>query len=109
MGKLEKRRKSWEHIYVKNLSATRRQLILMKTHWEKRKGKIVLMEVGEESNMENLVEQDHVIKELQEKVRHLELKQSLGFVELRHSPSPTVLVGSFGHEQARIMEEYTME
>jgi hypothetical protein len=38
---------------------------------EKHKWKIVLFEVGEESNREKLEEEEDIIKELQKKVKHL--------------------------------------
>jgi hypothetical protein len=66
------------------------------------------MKVGEESNREKLAKED-MIKELKKRVRHLELEQSLPFVELRYSTSLAILVGLFGHEQATSMEEDIVE
>jgi chromosome segregation ATPase len=82
MGNLEKK---WEQNYARDLKATQRQMIKMKAQLEKHKGKIVLLEVGEESNREKLEEEEDMIRELQEKVKHLELEQKPGFEELRKS------------------------
>jgi len=54
---------------------------------DKKKRKIVILELGEESNLENIEEEEYMIKELQEKVWHLEQKPM--FEELRNFASLT--------------------
>jgi len=83
-------------------------MIKMKSQLEKHKGKSVLLEIGEESNIDKL-EEEEMIRELQEKVRHLELKQKRGFEKLRKSVAPTTLVISFGQDQVVFMEEDIVE
>jgi hypothetical protein len=79
MEKMEVWKKAWELQYEKDMKFTRRQLENMKSQMEKYKRKTMLMDVEVEVHREKLVEQDEIIKELQEKVKHLELEQSLGF------------------------------
>jgi hypothetical protein len=47
----------------------------MKAQFEKHKGKIVLQEVREENNKEKLEQEKDIIRELQEKVKYLEVEQ----------------------------------
>jgi hypothetical protein len=85
-------------------------MLKMKAQLEKNKRKLILnggrgREQSGEAGRERRPNQ-RIARESQ----HLELEQNLGFAELRHSTSPMISVGSFGHEQAEAtMEEDTME
>jgi hypothetical protein len=81
----------------------------MKAQLEKHKGKIVLLEVGEDSNRENLKEEENMIMELQDKVKHLKLEQKPEIEELRKSVASIASVGTFGQDQATNLEEHTMD
>lgn len=85
IGRMEIWRRDWEHSYErehsyeKELKTTRKQMLRMKAQLEKHYRKIILMEVGEESTREKLEERENLIKELQERVRHLKLEKHPGF------------------------------
>lgn len=79
IGRMEIWRRDWEHSYEKELKTTRKQMLRMKAQLEKHYRKIILMEVGEETKREKLEEREYLIKELQERVRHLKLEKHPGF------------------------------
>jgi hypothetical protein len=64
------------------------------------------MEVGEENNKEKSEEKEDIIKELWKRIRHLESEKNHRFVDLRHSASLVIFVGSFGQEKAMTAKFY---
>lgn len=71
-------------------------MLRMNAQLQKHNRKTILMEVGEESKRNKLEEQLNFIKELQRRVRHLELEKISGFADLRYSALPAISVGYFG-------------
>ena len=60
------------------------------------------MEVGKE-NRENLEEKEDIIKELQERIRS---EKNHRFIDLSHSTSLVIFVGSFEQEKAMTTKFY---
>ena len=54
-------------------------------------------------------EKEDIIKELQERIMHLEPEKNLKFVDLRHFASLVIFVGSFGQDKEMNTEEDIVE
>lgn len=102
-------KREWEINYEKDFRSTNKQLIKLKAQVEKQKSKIVPLEISVEINKENIAKQEDIIKDLQERVKHLELEQRLGFKELRNRSSPIPSIGSFEYGHVTYKEEDTVQ
>jgi hypothetical protein len=81
----------------------------MKSKLEKKKGKIILLEIGEERNRKKLEEDEDMIMEIQEIIKHLELYQKSGIEELRKSIVQVALIVFFGQDPVTTMEDDIVE
>ena len=79
----------------------------MKHQLEKHNSKLVLLEVGEQFQKETGEKKVTKVKELQDKVLHVETQQ--WFEEFIHCVSHEVSMGSYGMNQAASIEEDIVE
>ena len=67
-------KRDWERNYAKDLRSINKKPIKLKSEVEKHKSKIVLLKIGDGINKEKIIEDEDIIKSLQERVKKLELK-----------------------------------